>query len=282
MPLKVTDIHVHIQPWEQLLPAVRERMKRGREDLARVERFNADPGAFLAHLDEIGVARAGLINYVAPDVMGFTAEANDFCARYAAHAPERLIPFGSVHPRYVRDAAAEMDRLRGIGIRGIKIHPSHQLLYPNEYRHGRNRALETVYRECSDHRIPVMIHTGTSIFPAARNVYADPIHTDDVGVDFPDLVVILAHGGRPLWMETAFFLLRRFKNFYMDVSGIPPGQLLRYFPRLEEIAEKTLWGTDYPAPMVRDMKANLDAFLALPISDKAKAAILHENSARLF
>ena len=123
MPLTVTDIHVHIQPWEQLLPRVRERMKLGREDLARVERFNADPGAFLAHLDEIGVARAGLINYVAPDVMGFTAEANDFCARYAAHAPERLIPFGSVHPRYVRDAAAEMDRLRGrLGGSGLDGH----------------------------------------------------------------------------------------------------------------------------------------------------------------
>ena len=55
-----------------------------------------------------------------------------------------------------------------------------------------------------------MIHTGTSVFSSARNKYADPIHCDDIGVDFPDLTVILAHGGRPLWMETAFFLVRRF------------------------------------------------------------------------
>ena len=67
--------------------------------------------------------------------------------------------------------------------------------------------------------LPVMIHTGTSIFPGARNLYAQPMLADDVGVDFPDLVVILAHGGRPLWMEEAFFLVRRHKNMYMDISG---------------------------------------------------------------
>jgi len=54
------------------------------------------------------------------------------------------------------------------------------------------------------------------------------------------------HGGRPLWMDTAFFLLRRHPNVYLDISGIPPRTLLKYFPRLDEIASKTLFGTDWP------------------------------------
>ena len=28
----VTDVHVHIQPWKQLKPAVMEAMRRGKED----------------------------------------------------------------------------------------------------------------------------------------------------------------------------------------------------------------------------------------------------------
>jgi len=51
-------------------------------------------------------------------------------------------------------------------------------------------------------------------------------------------------------MNTAFFLLRRHPNVYLDISGIPPKTLLTYFPRLDEIAHKTLFGTDWPGPGV--------------------------------
>lgn len=83
-------------------------------------------------------------------------------------------------------------------------------------------------------------------------------------------------------MEAAFFLVRRHPNVYLEVSGIPPSKLLEYFPRLSEIADKTVWGTDWPSPGVRSMRANADALLALPLSDDAKHKILHENAARMW
>jgi predicted TIM-barrel fold metal-dependent hydrolase len=92
----------------------------------------------------------------------------------------------------------------------------------------------------------------------------------------------LAHGGRPLWMEAAFFVVRRHPNVFLEVSGIPPAKLLEYFPRLEEIAEKTVWGTDWPSPGVKSMKANVEQFRALPLGDPAKRAILYGNALRLF
>ena len=101
-------------------------------------------------------------------------------------------------------------------------------------------------------------------------------------MDFPDLVVILAHGGRPLWMDEALFLVRRHKNMFMDISSIPPQKLLEYFPRLEEIAEKVLFGTDWPGPGVPDVPGNIAKFMALPLSEKARRKILYENAARLF
>jgi len=102
-----------------------------------------------------------------------------------------------------------------------------------------NRSLAAVYERAQANSMPVMIHTGTSIFPGARNLHAQPMLCDDVGIDYPNLVVILAHGGRPLWMNEAFFLVRRHKNMYMDISGIPPQKLMEYF------RESKMWRTKF-------------------------------------
>jgi predicted TIM-barrel fold metal-dependent hydrolase len=75
-------------------------------------------------------------------------------------------------------------------------------------------------------------------------------------------------------MDTAFFLLRRHANVYLDISGIPPRALLKYFPRLAEIAHKTLFGTDWPSPGVVDIKRNLDEFRTLPFDEAMQAQIL--------
>src|SRR5262249_16437649 len=196
-------------------------------------------------------------------------------------APKRLLAFGGVHPAAVTDPGAEVDRMARLGIRAIKIHPSHQALSPNEYVSG-NGGLAAVYARAQANGMPVMIHTRTSIFPRARNFHAQPILCDEISVDYPELVVILAHGGRPLWMEEAFFLVRRHKNTYMDISGIPPQKLLEYFPRIEQIADKVLWGTDWPGPGVPKIKGNIDKFNALPIGFEAKHKILYGNAAHLF
>ncbi len=277
----IIDIHIHIQPLEMFKPHAHELIKRGRRDYDEVVKYSASSGDFLKFLDAAEIERAGLINYVSPDVIGFPPEVNDWIAHYCSANPKRLLAFGSVHPKYVVDAGAEVDRLAKIGIRGLKVHPSHQLFAPNAYRDGLG-PLAAMYERAQAVQMPVMIHTGTSIFPGARNLYAQPMLADDVSVDYPDLAVILAHGGRPLWMEEAFFLVRRHKNMYMDVSGIPPQKLMEYFPRLEEIADKVLFGTDWPGPGVPGVRGNIDKFRALPISEPAKQKILYDNAARLF
>ena len=277
----IIDIHVHIMPLHMIKPAALALIKAGRKDYADIERYVSDPKAFLGLMDELGIERAGLINYVSPDIIGFTNEVNDWIAKYCSADPKRLLAFGSVHPRTVPDAGAEVDRIAKLGIRALKIHPSHQELSPNAYRNG-YKPLAALYERAQANRLPVMVHTGTSIFPGARNLHAQPMLCDDVGIDYPDLVVILAHGGRPLWMHEAFFLVRRHKNMYMDISSIPPQKLLEYFPRIEEIADKVLWGTDWPGPGVPTVKGNMDKFHALPLSREVKRKILYDNANRLF
>ncbi len=279
--MAVIDIHIHIQPLGMFKPQNLKLMQRGRTNYEQIVEFSEKPASFLKFLDEIGVERAGLINYVSPDVIGFTGEVNDWVAKYCKADPRRLIAFGSVHPRFIEDAGKEVDRLQKLGIRGLKLHPSHQIVAPNAYRDGMEK-LGAMYERAQAHGMPVMIHTGTSIFPGARNLYAQPMLADDVAVDYPDLTIILAHGGRPLWMNEAFFLVRRHKNVYIDVSSIPPQRLLEYFPRLEEIADKALFGSDWPGPGVPDIAGNIRKFRELPLSAAAQQKILYDNAARLF
>jgi uncharacterized protein len=270
----ITDCHVHIQPFQLLLSApALALMKKHQPDFDQVLEFTRSPKAFLKYMDEVGLDRAVLINAAAPDVTGFPIGLNAMAANYAREDPKRLISCGSLHPRYATNPQADIDEIVRLGLRLIKIHPPHQLFYPNDYLNGM-KELELLYRAAQSNGIPVMFHTGTSIFPGARNKYGDPMHVDDVAVDFPDLKIILAHGGRPLWMNTAFFLVRRHPNVYLDISSIPVTHLLKYFPRLPEIAHKTMFGSDWPGPGVRDIKDALDSFRALPLSAETKRRIL--------
>src|SRR5947207_150001 len=198
----ITDCHVHIQPVEMFKPAALAVMKKKRPNFDEIVEFCRSPRKFLSHLDEIGIERAVLINYVAPELMGFTPEVNRFVVNYCKEEPRRLIPCGSMHPRHTTNAQRDMEQIVRLGIRMIKVHPPHQLLFPNDYLNG-VKELGVIYRVAEQNGIPVMIHTGTSIFPGARNKYGDPIYVDDVAVDFPKLIILLAHVSRPLSMDTA-------------------------------------------------------------------------------
>lgn len=282
MTYPISDMHIHIQPWRQLKPAVADVMRVGKE--AHWDRLIAlmdDPKALLEVMDASGVWRVALINYPSPDLMGFDDSTNTFAARYAEASPERILPYGGVHARFTRDPEGDVDRLIELGIRCLKIHPPHQCHAANAYTEGLE-ALGRIYRRCEERGLPVLVHTGTSIFPGARSKWGNPMELDDVAIDFPKLTIVMAHGGRPLWMEEAFFILRRHPNVYLELSGIPPARLLEYFPRLADIGHKTIWGTDWPSPGVHDLRKNLDAFRALPLPAGLQRAILSDTSLRLF
>ena len=279
----VVDAHIHVQPWEMMLPAVAAQMRSGRRDLETIARAFADPARLVELLDAEGIRAAVLVNYVAPEVMGFSPAVNDWVAGFCQGRSDRLLAVGSVHPRLTKDPAGDVDRAVDLGLRALKIHPPHMLFAANAYRDDAScRPLSAIYARAQERRLPVIVHTGTSIFRGARNRYADPMDLDDVAVDFPELPIVMAHAGRPLFMQTCFFLLRRHPNLYVDLSGIPPRSLLDYLPRLGEIAHRALWGTDWPAPGVRSMSANVRDFLALALPDEARRRVLSGNARALF
>jgi len=232
-------------------------------------------------MDRDGLGRLVLINYESPDVMGFSTATNDWILEYTKGARDRLLPCVGINPRFEKDVRGRAERLADGGARLFKVHGPHMLVAPNAYLDA-HPSLRALYEVASARRIPVMFHTGTSVFRGARTKHGDPLMVEDVGVDFPELDVIIAHGGRPFWTEEAFFLLRRFPRFHLDLSGIPPPRILEWFPRLEEIADRVLFGTDWPSPGVPSIAKNLAAVRALPLSPATIEKFVSGNAQRLF
>jgi predicted TIM-barrel fold metal-dependent hydrolase len=278
----IVDAHMHIMPWQQIPPATLAML--GGEGVEALKDLVREPSRVIDFMDTRGIERLALINYISPQVFGYTEEVNDFSAQFGRFRPDRFIAFGGIDPRRVPDVAAEMDHLLGdLRLRGIKIHPPHQHFRANAYLNDPDlRGLATVYEKCIAYEVPVMFHTGTSIFPNARSKYGDPIDLDDLIVDFPELKIIIAHGGRPIWMDTAFYLLRRSRNVILDVSSVPPKKLLDYFPWIERVADQAIFGSDWPGPMVTDVTQNVRDFYALPLRPETKRKILRDNALALF
>ncbi len=279
---RVFDNHLHVQPLEYATDEIHDHLDPEGSAEAFFQELVEDPRNLLQHMDEEGIDRAGLITYVAPEGFGYPRELNDWVAGYTREHRDRLTPIGSIHPGHVGDAWAEMERLiDDLGLRAFKYHPPHQGVNPLEFKAGTatGRNLRTWFEVLEARDLPLIVHTGTSIFPPALSRLGNPMLLDDVAVAFPDLTLILAHSGRPLWTEEAFFLARRHRNVWLDLSGIPPQRIPHYLPRLPEVADRTLWGSDWPGPGVRSMRANVEAFLALELlTDDQKQAILWGNN----
>ena len=128
----------------------------------------------------------------------------------------------------------------------------------------------------------MIFHTGTSIFPRARSRFGDPLLLEDVALDYPELTIVLAHGGRPFWTEEAVYLARRFPHVWLEISGVPPTRLLEYFPILPRISDKVLFGSDWPGPGVKGIGENLEQFRALGLTEDAQRRILEDNPRRVF
>ena len=135
---------------------------------------------------------------------GFRRYSNEEVARIAAENADIMIPFASIDPAKGRAGAREARRLvREFGVRGFKFHPTMQGFYPND------RAAYVLYEAIEAEGAIALFHTGqTGVGSGMRGgmgmrlKYSDPLHVDDVAVDFPDMPIILAHPSFP-WTETS-------------------------------------------------------------------------------
>ena len=136
-----------------------------------------------------------------------------------------------------------------------------------------------MYALAEERGIPVMFHTGSSVFKGSKMKFGDPLLLDDLAVDFPDLTLVQVHSGRGFWYERAYFLSRLHEHVYMEVSGLPPKNLLKYFPELERNADNVIFGSDWPG--IGSINENIDSVRALPLKEAAVEKILYSNAKKV-
>ncbi|MEM1512877.1 MAG: amidohydrolase family protein [Candidatus Jordarchaeales archaeon] len=282
--MRVIDAHIHLIPEKIVSTSVLSLMQRFFQvDPEFYLQIARNPNNLVSYLDRYNIDAVAVMSYPAPDVMGWGDELVEAVGEYTSSHPDRLFFFCSVHPRFEDKPTKKLEHLYSkYEVRGIKLHPVHQLFKPNAYlpEEGGMHTLEEIYQFAIDHDVPVLFHTGTSVFPRARNKYGDPIFLDDVATDYPKLEIIMSHGGRPIWMKTSVFLLRRHPNITLDISGIPPKKLTEYFPDIEKFADRSMFGSDWPSPGVPTIHGNIEQFLNTELSTQAKEKILFETASK--
>lgn len=192
------------------------------------------------------------------------------------HNPRRFRPMANLNPHLHYPPVDELRRQLDFGAVGLKLHPVHGSFAPND------RMLYPAYAYCEREGIPTVFHCGTSVFPGSTNRFADPALIEDIARDFPDLTVVLAHGGRGWWYDAAAFLALMRPNVYIEVSGLPPKRLPDYyaafdFPRL---ARKMIFGTDWPG--VPGIRHNARALADLDLDESTLRLIFCENARQVY
>jgi len=267
----VIDFHFHAGLYHELHPWVLKWIgKEIKDPIAFVDSV-LTPEGIVKYLQENGVDYAVALAEISPITTGVLS--NEGVAELCDKA-KCLIPFCNINPFMVADLASELERyVKEFGFRGVKLYPVYQHFYANDSR------LYPLYAKAQELEIPVIVHTGSSIFKGTRLKYGDPLYLDDVAVDFPKLTLLMAHSGRGFWYDRAFFLAKLHNNVYMEIAGLPPQKLLVYFPELERIADKVIFGSDWPG--MPHVKRNIEIIRELPLMQETKKKILGGNAQRI-
>lgn len=192
-----------------------------------------------------------------------------------------MIAFASIDPHKGRMGAREARELiENYRVKGFKFHPTVQGFYPYD------KMAYHLYEVIAEYKLPMLFHSGHSGFGSGargggglRLEYSNPMHLDDVAIDFPDCPIIIAHPSWP-WQDEALSVAMHKPNVYIDLSGWSP----KYFPKqLVQYAntllkDKVLFGTDFP--LITPERWMKD-FEEAGFRDEVKPLILKENAGRL-
>lgn len=198
---------------------------------------------------------------------------NDFAASIKN---PKIISLGSVNP-YAIDCIEEIERLYGLGLKGIKLHPEYQgfdaddklIAYP-------------LYETCRSLNLPIVFHAGFDVgFP--NTYHASPDKLANVIDDFKDNTFILAHMGgmtHNLKLVDSLEYIAG-KNCYIDTSLASVFFDKDIFMKFvnKHGTDKIVFGTDFPWS---DMKKEIEFIDSLPLSEDDKDKIFFKNAAKLF
>lgn len=225
----------------------------------------------IAEMDQAGIG-IGVVQARVSDFFGSVS--NDDVAAIVRDHPGRFIGIAAVDPTNRKAAIGEIDKWMAAGFKGVNIEPGAYPvpIYPDD------RRLYPIYAHCEDREISVIIMAGGNAGPDLS--YSFPVHLDRVAGDFPQLRIVVSHGGWP-WVSEILHVAFRRSNVYVS-----PDMYLHEAPGWEEylkaangfLADRFLYASCYPLTPVKEYA---EWFLRLPLKPETRERALWKNAAEL-
>lgn len=168
-------------------------------------------------------------------------------------------------------------------IRGFKIFPGHDPVYPTD------RRWDPIYELCVKYDFPLVIHTGINTGDKECAKYNDPKYVVEIAKKYPELKMIISHY---FWskMDYCFSMTEGVKNIYFDTSALADGEVVAQsggIEKVQEVLTKTvrrdsnsvIFGTDWP---MCDVGKHVDLINSLDISEKERDGIFFRNAISVF
>ncbi len=265
----IIDFHTHIFP-----DAIAERTI---EHLVNIGKIPAFTDGTLSGIRR-SMAEAGIdLSVVLP--VATKPSQFDTINKFAAqiNGTDGIISFGGIHPDN-NDVEDKLDRIKSLGLKGIKLHPDYQQCYIDDERYIR------IIAHCVKIGLIVLIHSGVDAG------YPDPVHCTPEGAVkmltkveqlCPDCEpkIVLAHMGANRMSDRVTEHLAG-KNVYFDLAYVfcheSPDTMVNVIRA--HGADRVLFATDSPW---NSQKADVDMFHALALTDEEKEKILHLNAKKL-
>ncbi len=224
----------------------------------------------VAEMDAVGVGQAVLL----PIALGFPF-GDDLTERWLdgiarSGAGDRFIPFASVHPRH-GDWRKRLRAHARRGVRGIKVHPEMQRVFPDDPR------MMEIYAECERLGLAVIFHGGRSgIEPEFMRQYALMRRYVGAVASYPRVQFVLGHAGARD-VADAIRLAEQHPNTWLEITGQGVTQLERIIQQLG--TDRLLFGTDWPFYHLAATLAKV--LLVTETRPEARHAILRGNAERV-
>lgn len=222
----------------------------------------------IKHFDEWGVDKAVSLSIATKPSQQKII--NDWAASLKS---DRIIPFGSVHPD-AEDVLEELERIKCLGLKGIKLHPDYQNFYIDEER------MFPIYEKCAKLSLVVVFHSGVDVL-CPENVHATPDMCLRAFKAVPEMTMVLAHlGGNNLWEEVYEKLAGLQGNLYFDTAlagDICPDELIKNIIR-KHGADRILLASDCPW---HETITEVNTIKRIGLTDEEVENILYKNAERL-
>ena len=194
---------------------------------------------------------------------------NDFAAE--ADKNSDIIAFGSVYP-WAEDAEEELERIKDMGLRGVKFHPEYQNFFVDDEK------MKPIYKKISKLGLITIFHAGLDYgYDVPFHCMPENMRRAAVWFDAP---VVAAHWGGLGCGEGVLEKLCGIENLYFD-TAFGYGQMPRCTAlRIVEKhgTDKLLFGTDAPWSTPQ---RELRLINTLGLSESEREDILCANAAKI-